>query len=222
MQKLIILFALVATASLGQAQTQFNLVPNGDFDTAGGSDWVTDQSGGVWSFPATGGNADGYMEFSFTSPGSGWGGVGISPANNSAPFLSLISLGLAVGDVPIIQWDAKTDVLNTQAGVKIEAYDAAGNFISQASETPGSGYTLAISQPADTWATFQSTGGYTIPLLTDSIKVVAIYNQGFGALGNVDIGFDNVGVYGGDPVPEPSSFVLLGLGGLGLILRRHR
>ena len=181
---------------MAQAQTQFNLVPNGDFEIPDGKDWDEDASGGVWSYPATGGNTGGYAKFEHTSPGGAWGGVLISPADGTAPFNKLEALGLAIGDKPVIQWDAKTTVMGTLAGVKIEAYNAAGVLINQASDGPGAGYNIAMNHAVGTWETFQSTGTFAIPLLTDSIKFVPLYKQGFGADSNVTIGFDNIGVYG--------------------------
>ena len=220
----LLLAIFVATASLAQAQVQqFNLVPNGNFEIPDGAEWATDQSGGTWSYPATGGNAGGYAEFALTSPGGAWGGVLISPAIGTSPFIKLDSLGLKIGDIPILQWDGKTDVEGTFSGVKIEAYNAAGGLINQASDAPNAGYNLAMNQAAGTWATFQSTGTFTIPLLTDSIKIVPVYNQGFSAGSAVDIGFDNVGVMGGVPVPEPAAYALLGgLAALGFVMLRRR
>jgi hypothetical protein len=213
---------LVAATSLAQAQvTQFNLVPNGDFEIPDGADWASDSSGATWSYPATGGNLGGYAQLDHTSPGGAWGGVLISPADGTSPFTKLEALGLAIGDTPVIQWDAMTDVVNTLAGVKIEAYNSAGGLINQASDGPGAGYNLVMDQAVGTWKTFQSTGNFTIPLLTDSVKIVPLYNQGFAASSNVTIGFDNVGVLGGVPVPEPSTYALFGLGGLGLLRRRR-
>jgi hypothetical protein len=223
-----LLTIFVATASLAQAQVQqFNLVPNGNFEIPDGAEWATDQNGGTWSYPATGGNAGGYAELAFTNPGGAWGGVLISPANGSvsgvSPFLKLDSLGLKIGDIPILQWDGKTDVQGTFSCVKIEAYNAAGGLINQATDAPNAGYNLPMDQVAGTWATFQSTGTFMIPLLTDSIKIVPLYNQGFGAGSAVDIGFDNVGVMGGVPVPEPAAYALLGgLAALGFVMLRRR
>lgn len=217
-----LLLALIATVSSVHAQ-QFNLASNGDFEVPNGDDWATDQSGGTWSFPATGGNAGGYAEFNFTSPGTAWGGVLISHADGTAPFIPLATLGLAIGDTPVLQWDAMTDVQNTYVGVKIEAYNASGGLISQASDGVGAGYNIQISQAAGTWSTFTSTGAYEIPGETDSVKIVVIYNQGFGAAGNVKIGLDNVGVYGTAPVPEPAVYGLLsGIAALGYVMLRRR
>jgi hypothetical protein len=218
----IILMALIAAVSSVHAQ-QFNLAPNGDFEIAGGDEWISDQLGGTWSFPATGGNADGYAEFDFTSPGTAWGGVLISSDGATAPFLSLASLGLAIGDTPVLQWDAMTNVQNTYGGVKIEAYDAAGSLISVANDGVGSGYNFQISQAPGTWSTYSSTGNFVIPAATDSVKIVVTYNQGFGAAGNVKIGFDNVGVYGSSPIPEPTVYGLLaGIAALGHVMLRRR
>jgi hypothetical protein len=216
-----LLLALIATLSSVHAQ-QFNLAPNGDFAVPDGDGWATDQSGGTWSFPTTGGNAGGYAEFNFTSPGTAWGGILISPAGGTAPFISLATLGLAIGDTPVFQWDAMTDVAGTRGGVKIEAYNASGALIDQASDGPGAGNDSAISG-TDTWATYASTGTFEIPLLTDSVKIVPFFNQGFAVAGNVKIGFDNVGVYGTAPVPEPADYGLLGgLAALGYVMLRRR
>ena len=220
----VLLTIFVATASLAQAQVpQFNLAPNGNFETPDGDGWADDQFGGAWSYPATGGNAGGYAELAFTDPGGAWGGVLISPASGTSPFLKLDSLGLKIGDIPILQWDGKADVKGTFSGVKIEAYNAAGGLINQATDAPNAGYNLSMDQVAGTWATFQSTGTFKIPLLTDSIKIVPFYDQGFAAGSAVDIGFDNVGVMGGVPVPEPAAYALLGgLAALGFVMLRRR
>jgi hypothetical protein len=216
----IILMALIAAVSSVHAQ-QFNLAPNGDFEITGGNDWSTYQFGGTWSFPVTGGNAGGYAEFNFTSSGSPGGGLGFD-AGGTAPFLSLASLGLAIGDTPVLQWDAMTDVQNTFASVTIEAWDASGVFIDKAEDGTSGGYNFQISQAPGEWSTYTSTGNFVIPAATDSVKIVAKFN-GFGAPSPVKIGFDNVGVYSTAPIPEPTVYGLLaGIAALGHVMLRRR
>jgi hypothetical protein len=217
----IILMALIAAVSSVHAQ-QFNLAPNGDFEITGGNDWSTYQFGGTWSFPVTGGNAGGYAEFNFTSSGSPGGGLGFD-AGGTAPFLSLASLGLAIGDTPVLQWDAMTDVQNTFASVTIEAWDASGVFIDKAEDGTSGGYNFQISQAPGTWSTYTSTGNFVIPAATDSVKIVAKFNEGFDVTNNVKIGFDNVGVYSTAPIPEPTVYGLLaGIAALGHVMLRRR
>ena len=182
--------------------TGLTLVPNGDF-SAGSSNWQTgNQSGGTWSFPSSGGvGGGGYANFAFTSGGTAWGGVLVNPVTAApGPFLSLESLGLFVGDVPILQFDGMTDVADTPMGLKIESYDAAGHLISQPLDNVGGDYNFSTDGSVGTWSTYQTTGTYAIPPNTVSVKIVPLYlPQEYVVAGTVNVSFDNIGmVVGGN------------------------
>ncbi|MEO2049401.1 MAG: PEP-CTERM sorting domain-containing protein [Pirellulales bacterium] len=187
------LLALVAT--IGVANAQVNLVPNGDFETAGGDSWVF-AGPAVSTYPASGGNPGGYGSMDSSA---GWGVFvsEVDPANG----LSLASLGLTAGGT----YDITMDMIGVQggelAGIKLESW-AGGAHLSNSGDLKE---TLT-----DTWSTY--TWSYTVDPAATSVKFVPLSVDG-GA-----VGFDNVGVV----VPEPASIGLLSLAGLMIATRRRR
>lgn len=194
---------LAVLATVGVADAQLNLVPNGDFETAGGADWVFAGVGAGPTFPATGGNPGGHGTIDQTA--GGWGGVLV--AEDATLGLSLSSLGLVAGN----NYDFSFDMISLGsggevAGMKMESWDAT----SLLGDTGDVTFTSTTS-----WDTY--TVNYTLDASAVGVKFVPLMvGQGVGS----SVGFDNVGVI--VPVPEPGSIAILGLGALGLITRRRR
>lgn len=191
---------LVAFGLSGVANAQLNLVPNGDFETAAGANWVFAGGGSVISYPATGGNPGGYGAMDSSG---GWG-VLVSEVDTTNG-LSLGSLGLTAGEEYTFCFDM-IDLGGTSpmAGIKFEGWDGTSNVGDSGDIKFGA---------TSAWTTFSPT--WTIPASATSIKFVPLSVDG----GNV--GFDNVGV---KVVPEPAAIGLIGLAGLALVgfIRRRK
>jgi hypothetical protein len=195
MKKLTLIMALVASAGLANAVV--NLVPNGDFEIAGGADWVFAGGGAVDTYPAAGGNGGGYGDMDSSG---GWG-VFVSEVNPTTG-LPLASLGLTAGD----EYEFTFDMIDlgtggALAGMKMEGWDGVGS----------QGNSGDVKFNATTsWETY--TFLWTVPATSTGIKFVPLSVDG----GHV--GFDNVGV---DVIPEPATFGLLGLAGAALFVARR-
>lgn len=151
----------------------FNLVPNGNFETAGGADWVFNGPA-LTTFPASGGNPGGYGDIDSLAS-SPWG-VLVSEINPTTG-RPLASLGLTAGNTYAFSFDMKGDAGGELAGIKIEGWNAGA-------EVGNSGdikFTAGTS-----WATY--TPSWTIPATASSIKFVPL------SLDSGHVGFDNVGV----------------------------
>jgi hypothetical protein len=191
------LLALLSTVSVANAQ--LNLVPNGDFETPAGASWTFAGGGAVDSYPASGGNPDGYGAL---DSAAGWGVFvsEVDPTNG----LPLASLGLTAGD----NYDFNFDMIDlgaggALAGIKLEGW-AGGAHVDNSGDVKFNATT--------SWDTY--TANWTIPLTATSIKFVPLSVDG----GNV--GFDNVGVI--VPIPEPTTIALAGLAGLAFVTMRRR
>lgn len=171
MKKLFSFLALLALIS--PAQAALNLVPNGNFETAGGAGWIFGGGGSTINYPATGGNGGGYAAMNSSA---GWG-VLVSQINSTTG-LSLASLGLAAGSNYTFSLDMKSlGAAGALAGIKLEGWNA-GAKVSDSGDLKFSTTT--------SWATY--TTNWTIPATATSIMFVPLSVDG----GN--IGFDNVGV----------------------------
>ncbi len=167
--------ALCATlGSAGSALAAPVLFPNGDFETAAGAQWGIAPAVGNFSFPAPGGNPNGYAEMGSSQPG----GFAVLISNNDAPS-PLASLGLVAGKAYNFTYDMITSVAGSnKGGVKIESWTA----------------TTAISNTGDQRKTSLSTGWasytqqYTIAPTATHIKIVPLWTPG------ETVGFDNIGV----------------------------
>ena len=171
MKKLFSFLTLLALIS--PAQAGLNLVPNGNFETAGGAGWIFAGGGATINYPATGGNGGGYAAMNSSA---GWG-VLVSQVNSTTGH-SLASLGLTAGSNYTFSLDMKSlAAAGALAGIKLEGWNA-GAKVSDSGDLKFSTTT--------SWATY--TTNWTIPATATSIMFVPLSVDG----GN--IGFDNVGV----------------------------
>jgi len=164
MKKLTISIAILAIAGVASAGL---LVPNGDFETAGGAGWINDGPA-VVTYPAAGGNGGGYADMDSTG---GWGVLVIDA--------TLPSLGLSAGDSPEFIFDMIGVSGGELAGLKVEAWDGGGHL----SNTGDMKFNATTS-----WATYAPAASWMIPAGTTFLKFVPLSVDG----GHV--GFDNIGV----------------------------
>ncbi|MES2657290.1 MAG: hypothetical protein V4689_01670 [Verrucomicrobiota bacterium] len=157
------------------------LMPNGDF-TAGGANWNQVSGGIAYSYPATGGNPDGYGIMDATN-----GQWAIWVANNDAP-IPLASLGLEAGKTYVFKQDMITLIsgVGHRGGVKIESWNGA--------QLSNSGDMFATST-SGSWETYSFT--YTIDPAATAIKVVPLWGE------NSSIGYDNILVENTPVIPPP-------------------
>jgi hypothetical protein len=162
--KLLTAIAVLAMAGVASAGI---LVPNGDFETAGGAGWAAADGPATFSYPTTGGNPDGYGVIDSTT---GWG-VFVGD-------LDLASNGLTPGVELTITYDI-IDLANDAnvSGIKIESWNGAGH-ISNTGDV--------VFDPTTSWQNVQFA--YTPDAAATFLKFVPLSVAG----GNV--GFDNVGV----------------------------
>ncbi len=205
MNKLTLSIAMLAIAGVASADI---LVPNGDFETAGGVGWTTD--GGSWgpgafthTFETTGGSGDNGGYASIESSGSTWA-IFVNPpeAGNAGGGIAIGDIGVTAGAVNTFTVDLKTIAGAGAGGLKVEGWNAANGM------TGNSGDILATSASA-TWQTL--TFDWAVPADTTKMIFVPLWGA------NSTIGYDNVGV-----VPEPATLGLVGLvGGAMLFIRRR-
>jgi hypothetical protein len=199
--KLLTAFAVLAVVGVASADIY---VPNGQFTTPDGADWVFNDNSVDVTYPATGGDGGGYGRMEENGNG-GWGGVLVSEVNPTQG-LALAPLGLTAG----VESTYTIDMINLSggafvAGMKIEGWNSVGGLT-------GDSGNIEFA-PTASWATY--TFDYTLPAGTTGVKFVPLLVvQPVGST----VGFDNVGV-----VPEPATFGLLGLaGGAMIFIRRLR
>jgi hypothetical protein len=199
-------FLSLATLALAATAQAFTLIPNGDF-SAGNANWATADGGGViFNFATSGGNGGGYASMDASNgqwavlvspfePGAAGGGIPIS------------SLGLTAGQSYTFQMDMITLSGTGTGGLKIEAW--AGNAL------VGNSGDLRNGTASGSWSTFSYN--YTLPANTEKLILVPLW--GF----NSNVGYDNIGVVGGAPIPEPSTYAaLVGMAALGFAAQRRR
>ena len=183
MKKLIASLALVALTGAANAAT--NLVPNGNFETPAGANWVFAGAGAVQSFPASGGNPGGHGQIDQTA--GGWGGVLVSETSGTAGH-SLTSLGVTNGALTTFTLDMKSLGAGTPlAGMKVEGW-AGGALVGNSGDIT---FTTTAS-----WASYAFN--YTIPAAATSLKFVPLLVvQPIGS----SVAFDNIGVVGASVSP---------------------
>ena len=215
MKKKLLPLTLAMLGCLALPASGYILIPNGDF-SQGGTGWIANS--GLGEQPpvtfATGGNPGGYGT---VTPNGGWG-ILVSPtaAGATGAGYDLASLGLTAGGPVTFRWDSiHLGVGNTGpsagpvGGMKVEAW--ANNVLV---DNTGDQYGALVGTGA-TWESYSYT--WTLPATAQKLIFVPLWA---GGADTTTVGFDNVGV-----VPEPSSYALLALGGLGLgahLLRRRR
>ncbi|MGC6456200.1 MAG: InlB B-repeat-containing protein [Coraliomargaritaceae bacterium] len=170
------------TASAQVFINQFNLAPNGDFETPD-APWGYSGGGAPGSvqtvtYPATDGNPDGYVRVD-TSADTWWA---VLISNGDQP-LDIAELGLVAGETYTFQYDMRTSATGAAVGgMKVEAW-ADGNSLGDAAH---SGDRRPAVETADVWATY--TFEYTIPANANQVKIVPLWSSG------VVVDFDNIGV----------------------------
>lgn len=170
---------LTLCALLGAAMTAHAapvLFPNGDFETAGGTDWGKSPTPptGNFLFPATGGNPGGYGEMGDTQPG----GYAVLISNNDQPY-PLSSLGLVAGNTYTFSYDMIASVAGAaKGGIKVESWSATA-LISNSGDQ-------RVTAASTGWATY--TYNYQIDPEATHIKIVPLWTP------NETVGFDNIGV----------------------------
>jgi beta-glucanase (GH16 family) len=164
---------LVLMAFVAPVRAAFNLVPNGNFETAGGASWVFAGGGATISYPTTGGNPNGYAAM---NSAGGWGVLVAQVSGTEG--LPLSSLGLIAGSNYTFRLDMKRlSAGSSLAGIKLEGWNAGVKV----GDTGDIKFTTTTS-----WATYSTN--WTIPATATSIMFVPLSVDG----GN--IGFDNIGV----------------------------
>ncbi|MFZ9935579.1 MAG: carbohydrate binding domain-containing protein [Luteolibacter sp.] len=183
------------------------LIPNGDFSSPGGSDFgFFESTGGVVSFPTTGGNTNGYGLVDNTVPGASWGGGLVSPPDNSYPDnqgIPLATLGLSAGNTYTFSMDMKNFAGTGTGGLKLEAWNGAPGAASNTGDMPASG-------SSGSWATY--SWDWTIPAGTTSIKIVPLLTGASGGSTADSVGFDNIRV-DNTPITPPAVVPVIPNGG---------
>lgn len=175
-KKLLAVVALGLTASVTQAQTVTNLVPNGDFANGGPTaDWVSVSGGGTFGFgyPTSGGNPGNYGVITNVS-----GGWGIWVGGDVAPYIELAPLGLVAGNTYTFLQDMITLAGTNTGGLKIESW-AAGSGIGAGAEPE----MRPVTWTTNGWATYAFS--YTIKPGATGIKMVPLWGV------NSTVGYDN-------------------------------
>jgi hypothetical protein len=207
--------AVIATLLLANTiyAAPFELTTNGDFETGDFTGWTP--------FP--------------TGPGQQTV-TSINPS--SAPYAAEIINNVATGNSAIRQVRIGAGIVTSGQTVTI-SFDARGSYgeggVANAelfyeiegggissSEILGGGPPLAINGDPDVWTPFLFT---TTPVTDVSGGVTLALGASNGAVNNpsTTMWYDNVSVtVDVATIPEPASAVLLGLGGLGLLIRRRR
>lgn len=201
MRKLVLSMTVLAMAVAASADLY---VPNGQFETADGAEWVGNFNSVDMLYPTTGGNGGGYASMTENGNG-GWGGVLVSEVTPTEG-LALAPLGLTAG----VEATFTFDMLNISetvfsAGMKIEGWNSVGGLTGNSGDI--------IFSVASGWNTY--TFDYTLAPDTTGVKFVPLMVvQPNGS----SVGFDNVGV---EAVPEPATMGLLAIFGGGLMLFRR-
>ncbi len=151
------------------------VIPNGTFDSPAGAPgaWLPVSGGGsfTYSYPATGGNPNGYGIIDNT----GGGGFGIWVANSGNP-ITLASLGLTAGQTYTFLQDMKIITGTRIGGFKVDFFSGAAQVGTTGDVYPASG--------TGNWATYSFP--VTIHPSADGIKVVPLWGPGS------SVGYDNV------------------------------
>ena len=157
-------------------------IPNGDFEVAAGADWAQTNGGGTftYSFPASGGNPDGYGVIDHSANDGGFGLL----VTYEEELLALNDLGLAPGETYKFSLDMANlgGVPGMVGGLKVDFFNGPiGNG--------STGDMFATSMGAG-WNTYDFE--VTIPSSATGIKLVCLWGPGG------IVGYDNV-VF--DPAP---------------------
>lgn len=157
------------------------VVPNGDFELAGGQRWHFAQGGGqTVSYPATGGNPGGYAVIDSVGKSS----YAVLVANSDA-FMTLASLGLTAGQTYTFTQDMRILAGSSIGGLKVDFNNG----------STGDVYRPVIGTGTQ-WATYSFS--VTIPAGAVSLKVVPLWGP------NSSVAYDNFKIQLPAP-PQPFS-----------------
>ena len=205
MKQLRRVLAVVAIASVGAAASRADLIVNGGFENG------------------TGSSADDWNEFGNTSRdtrSAQTGSYGISMFGNFTPGPNYSGAYQDTNAVAGERFDASVYVSTASydqigpgntAFLKLEFYDADTNYLGAfAADNP-----LTNTSPVDTW--MLQTVSATAPANSAFVRTTLIFEQDSGAGGSAF--FDNMTL---DAVPEPSTALLFGVGGIVLCYSHRR
>ena len=173
MKKIITSLTMAAMVGMAQAQTT-NLVPNGDFSAGGPTtNWVEVSGGGsfVFSYPATGGNPNGYGVID-NSGGGGWG----IWVNGDATPLTLGSLGLTSGNTYTFKADMEIISGANIGGFKVDFFGGPGG-------STGDMFPSTAGHNTAVWETYNYS--VAIPAGVTGVKLVPLWGA------NSSVGYDN-------------------------------
>ena len=187
-----LLTAVAVLAMVGVASANI-LVPNGNFEL-GNTGWVEASGGATYSYPASGGNPNGYGQMD----GGSWA---LLIPNGDSP-MDVTTLGVVAGTSIEVAVDMNMTAGST-AGLKVESYNSVGGQLN---------YIELTTTDVKTAGAFDSyTFSYSVPAGTAGMKIMPLTLFGSSA------GFDNVGV-----VPEPATLGLLGITAAAMAFIRRR
>ena len=152
-------------------------IPNGDFSTTGGAEWVFDSGGGTFaeSFPASGGNAGGYGRIDHSAND---GGFAVFVSNNRDT-IPIADLGLFADSAYNFSMDMRIESGSNIGGFKVDFFD--GEI---AAGSSGDIYPTTLIGTGATWETYEFE--INIPAGVNAIKVVPLWGPGS------IVGYDNI------------------------------
>ena len=158
------------------------MIPDADFEAAGGSNWEQSSGGGtfVFNFPGTGGNPGGYGEIDHSANDGGWAVL----VTSDGVAIPLSGIGLTAGQGYIFSQDMKIFSGTNLGGFKVDFFNGAAP-----NGSTGDVYPDLIGD-GSTWETYDFQ--INIPESVTAIKVVPLWGPGS------VVGYDNIAF---SPVP---------------------
>ena len=152
-------------------------IPNGDFAIPDGDSWGRNDNGGLTSitFPATGGNPDGFAQIDASA-----GGFGVLVAFSDQP-IPIAGLGLIAGQTYNFQQDMNLFSGPNIGGLRIE-------FFTGGTEHSTTGNLFPSSNSGNVWATYDFP--VQIPPNVSGIRVVPLWGP------DSVVGYDNITIGG--------------------------
>jgi PEP-CTERM motif len=201
-------------------------------DQGWGSGFDGDQNGGGRTLPivvdGSPGNGTNYARVTRTGPGSGFQQTAYQTGNPSDPFYIVMAAGVGDAANTFLDYDWYVDTSLIQAGAG--TFFQGGSYVNTGSgyfaqHFPGSGKEIELNGTqlasgqvfsGHVHISFQAAG-FAIPT-GETFYRLGLIENGDGSAQYAD--YDNITIT--HAVPEPSTFVLGGLAGLGLMVYRRR